>query len=174
MLIISHRGNLAGPGTAPHKENHPESVRHALFLGFDVEVDIWLKNGKYYSGHDKPDYEVNSNFFNNYKLWIHAKNIEALHSLRGNPLINLFYHDIDDCVLTSTQKLWVYPHHKNILTNQSIAVMAERVPGWNLEGCLGVCTDFPTEFKKNRNFHQTFQSDEEIVISNEDIQALNR
>ena len=45
MKIISHRGNLNGPNSV--SENSILAISRALGQGFDVEIDVWFKNGKY-------------------------------------------------------------------------------------------------------------------------------
>jgi len=147
MIIISHRANTNGPNTAYFGENHPSSIKYVLSLGFNVEIDVRYLNNKFVLGHDKAEYEVGDNFFYNDRMWVHCKNIEALEKLISNPLINAFYHDKDDCVLTSQGFIWTYPDAKNILTSKSIAVMIENVDGWDLNNCAGVCTDLPFKFK---------------------------
>lgn len=140
MIKIAHRGNLHGPN--PDKENHPDYLLEALNQGFDAEVDVWFIDGKYILGHDKPQYEVGYNFLLNSKLWHHAKNIPALGKLNSENsyLINCFFHDTDDCVLTSGGWIWTYPGKE--LTQHSIAVMPERVPDWDLSLADGICSDF--------------------------------
>lgn len=143
-LLIAHRGNTKGPN--PSQENHPSYIRSALWDGYHAEVDVWLVDGKYVLGHDKPDYEVDQTFFYNDKLWVHCKNIEALYKLRTNPVVNAFFHDQDDCTLTSQGYIWTYPK-KLLLTDKSIAVMPERVEDWDLSSAYGICTDFPDRYK---------------------------
>ena len=46
MIYISHRGNIDGPDTG--KENSPDYIIKALSLGFDVEIDVWFKDDKFY------------------------------------------------------------------------------------------------------------------------------
>ena len=58
--IIAHRANLNGPNSA--EENHPASIDRAIDQGFDVEVDLWFLDGKYFIGHDNPDHEINEDF----------------------------------------------------------------------------------------------------------------
>lgn len=149
MRFIAHRGNLNGP--IPERENHPSYIQSAISSGFDVEIDVWYQNEKFILGHDKPDYEVGYQFFYNDRLWVHCKNIEALRKLVTNPLVNAFYHDQDDCVLTSQGFIWTYPRLLT-LTDKSIAVMPERVPEWDLTGIYAVCSDYVSELKKNISF----------------------
>ena len=54
MILISHRGNIMGPN--PEQENHPDYIREALNIGYDVEIDVWYTD-KFMLGHDKPQYE---------------------------------------------------------------------------------------------------------------------
>lgn len=146
MIFIAHRGNLDGPN--PDKENHPDYIQKALDAGFEVEIDVWYLDGKYLLGHDKPDYEVPVSFISNEKFWQHAKNIQALYRmncLRPKKLFNCFFHDTDDAVLTSGGMLWTYPG-KEIMMD-SIAVMPERVPDWDISQAYGVCTDFPRKYQ---------------------------
>ena len=79
MHFISHRGNLKGPNK--NLENKPNYIQEALDKGFDVEIDVWLNKEKFYLGHDKALYETDINFIGQKKIWVHAKNIEALNKL---------------------------------------------------------------------------------------------
>ena len=49
MYYISHRGNLKG--SKPEYENHPNYIKKALSMGYDVEIDVWYISCKkcYYS-----------------------------------------------------------------------------------------------------------------------------
>jgi hypothetical protein len=147
MLHIAHRGNLNGPN--PKKENRPTYLLEAISKGFYVETDLWvLKNNDLYLGHDKPQYKITINFLLGIKnkLFCHCKNIKALHFLLKNyPEIECFYHDKDDCVLTSKNNIWTFPGKD--LTLLSICVMPERVSQIP-HNCLGVCTDYPLKYKK--------------------------
>ena len=44
-IIIAHRGNSNGPSSA---ENSIESITSCLNLGFNVEVDVWSVDGKFW------------------------------------------------------------------------------------------------------------------------------
>ena len=46
MKIISHRGNLKGPD--PKNENTKGQIDKALKMSFDVEIDLWKINNKYF------------------------------------------------------------------------------------------------------------------------------
>ena len=138
MIIISHRGNISGPNK--EKENNPEYVEEALKY-FNVEVDVWYVNKKWFLGHDGPSYLVDLSFLKQSGIWCHSKNIEGLYQLMEHPdKINCFWHQEDDVTLTSFGYLWTYPGKK--LTNKSIAVLPEKGKFKNLKFAAGMCTDF--------------------------------
>jgi len=148
MIYIAHRGNLNGPDL--ENENKPEYLLEAIESGFFVETDLWLINSLLYLGHDEPQYEINIDFLLKIKdkLFCHCKNIAALDFIINNyKEIECFYHDKDDCVLTSKNNIWTSPGKE--LFHSSICVMPERSNKIPLN-CLGVCTDYPLKYKKNK------------------------
>jgi hypothetical protein len=82
-----------------------------------VEVDVWLKDGKFYLGHDEPKYKVDESFLENFRIICHAKNVEALHKMLSNKEIHCFWHEGDYCTITSKGWVWKYPeiYNKGIL-----------------------------------------------------------
>ena len=60
MIYISHRGNL--DGKSEKDENNPEYVMNAVKKGFDVEIDVWFKEGNFFLGHDDPKFKIERNF----------------------------------------------------------------------------------------------------------------
>lgn len=147
MILIAHRGNINGPN--PKEENKPEYLLNTIKLGYHVEVDLWYIDNKLYLGHDNPQYNINIEFLLSYKdkIFCHCKNIPALNYIIENyKEIECFFHDTDDCVLTSKNHIWTYPG-KN-LTKNSICVMPERV-NQKVEDCYGICTDYL--LNKNNN-----------------------
>jgi len=148
VIYIAHRGNTQGPN--PDKENHPDYLRDALRKGYDVELDVWFIGGKYVLGHDKPQYEVADYFFDNPHMWCHAKDIATMTSLLDPGfLINAFYHETDACTLTTQKWIWTYPG-RPVPGWRSIAVMPERVPGWDISLAGGICTDTPIKYQISR------------------------
>ena len=143
-FIISHRGNISGPN--PNKENHPDYIKEALNKGFNVEIDLWFDNNKVYLGHDAPQYDIDPYFLINNKFWIHAKNIDAAYFLSNFFSLNWFFHDKDDCTLTSKGYIWTYPSKQ--ITKKSIAVLPEKVQNYDISLAVGVCTDFPSNYLK--------------------------
>jgi|TARA_B100000073_G_C23590781_1_gene516228 hypothetical protein len=141
MILISHRGNINGKDV--ENENNPLYIDRALGKGYDVEVDVWYKNSKWYLGHDKPQYEIELDYLRNKKLWCHAKNIEALNLMLGDD-IHCFWHQEDDVTLTSCGFVWTYPGKK--LTEKAICVLPEKnneIP----KKVLGICSDYIVSYK---------------------------
>ena len=81
MILISHRGNINGKNS--DRENSIEYIEEALDMGYNVEIDVWVIDNKFYLGHDNPLYEVDFLFLINNKLWCHAKNLEALLKMKN-------------------------------------------------------------------------------------------
>ncbi len=150
--LIAHRGNVTGPC---EYENHPEYLKETLNDGFDVEVDVWMnasvrnEHGIYeyftglYLGHDKPQYKIDLYFFENPKVWAHAKNAEALDlMLKHNKPIHCFWHQNDDYTFTSNGFLWTYPGKQ--LFAKSIAVHPGKTSDLNhlRKTCAGLCSDY--------------------------------
>lgn len=108
MRYIAHRGNVDGP--CKSRENTPEAIWQALGAGYDVEVDVWRIDGHFFLGHDGPGkMEVPVKFFQDERVWCHAKNAEALAFLREFKNIRSFWHNTDRYTLTSYGEIWTYP-----------------------------------------------------------------
>jgi len=120
MIRIAHRGNYAGRNI--DRENHPFYIYEAWHKGFDVEMDVWYENEKFYLGHDKPMHFVSLEFLENDMFWVHAKNIAALKQLWRNPKVNVFWHEKDDYTFTSQGFKWA---NAGMMTFDGIAVMPE-------------------------------------------------
>lgn len=138
MLLISHRGNLSGPNK--NLENNPEHIL-TVIKKYNVEIDLWCKNGKLFLGHDEPRYQINDTFFID-GMWVHCKNIEAVQYIK-NTSANWFWHENDKLTLTSHKYVWCYP---GIYLNSGITVEF----GYNSnlpKDILGVCTDYPELYK---------------------------
>lgn len=149
MKLIAHRGNIYGP--IPEKENSLDYIEEALNKGFDVEVDVWYRNGKYFSGHDSPTHFIPFEFFflHSARLWVHAKTIETLHKLLQwkslalvFPMFDFFYHAGDACALTSEGYIWTHPYYSHVVTDKSIMVLPGSVIAGRYLGCHGICSDY--------------------------------
>ncbi len=141
MIFISHRGNISRK--IKSKENTPLYVNQALKLGFDVEIDVWLKNGEFYLGHDFPKIKINFKYLENKKLWCHAKNIDAIFGL-SKIKSKYFWHQKDDVTITSNGYFWTFPGKK--LTKKSICVLPE-ISNYRKIKCAGICSDFIKKYK---------------------------
>lgn len=141
MILISHRGNING--RIEDHENRPEYIENTLALGFDVEIDVWFKDGEFYLGHDEPQYEVDYKFLINERLWCHAKNVDAILEMKKY-VIHYFWHEEDTLTLTSKNYIWAYPGKQPI--KRSIAVMPELFND-DVSQCIGVCSDYILKYK---------------------------
>ena len=147
MILIAHRGNINGPN--PHNENRPEYILNTINKGYYVEIDIWYEDNKLYLGHDDTQYKINDDFLLSIqeKIFCHCKNIKALNYIIENyPQIECFFHDTDDCVLTSKNHIWTYTGKE--LTTNSISVMPEKVNQVPYN-CYGVCSDYVINYIKS-------------------------
>jgi hypothetical protein len=138
MILISHRGNLNGPNSC--LENHPDSIKYALSLGYDCEIDVWKIDENFFLGHDLPQFEIEKEFlFKNLGLWIHCKNFEALEdlSLESDLKNNIFFHNKDDYTLTSKGIIWAYPG-KNVRKN---CVRVQLGVATYPKDIYGICSD---------------------------------
>lgn len=149
MIYIAHRGLMDGPDEL--RENSPEQIKDALSKGFDVEIDVWKLNNKWFLGHDGPTYETTFDFINDLGVWAHCKNLDALYHFTTTEDIifcDYFWHQEDDFTLTATGIIWTYPGKH--LTNQSIAVVPERCENYweyvKTVDIYGVCTDYVNKF----------------------------
>lgn len=140
MILISHRGNLNG--RMVDLENTPEYIDLAISKGFDVEIDVWLVDGKIYLGHDSPETEITKSFLSERKdrLWVHCKNVDMVSFLNlEKELFNFFWHENDTLTLTSKGYIWAYPGKQPI--KNSVAVLPEITQDL-VTSCVGVCSDF--------------------------------
>ena len=139
MILISHRGNLNG--RIPKRENGDKYCQDAIDAGYNVEIDVWYTD-TWWTGHDRPQYRVDPNFFKKEEVWCHAKNIEALYRL-ADMAAHCFFHQKDDVVLTSKGYLWTYPTFP--LTKKSICVLPE-IQKVDYSECAGICSDYVVRY----------------------------
>jgi len=147
MILISHRGNLDGES---NYENNPDIIEKVINLGYDVEVDLRLNDGKLYLGHDNPEYLINDNWLldKKDKLWVHCKDLKTIEKLSCNSIfqnVNYFFHEEDKLTITSKGFLWVYPGYQPL--KNSIAVLPEK-HNEDISSCIGICSDYIKSYKK--------------------------
>lgn len=142
MILISHRGNL--DGRQINMENNPVYVMEAISKGFNVEVDVWVQNDRFFLGHDSPNYEVTESFLENDKIWCHAKNIESLSKMKKNKNIHFFWHQNDDYTITSNGFFWSYPGK---FTNEDCIIVLPETINYEFNRKVhGICSDFISKF----------------------------
>ena len=152
MIYISHRGNVNGK--IEEAENNPKYIDDTLQMGFDVEVDVWYVDGKWWLGHDGPQYEIDFDWLDHRsdRLWVHCKNKQAVEYLIENDYeaanINWFWHEEDTMTLTSFNYVWVYPGKQPV--KGSIAVMPE-INDDDISKCAGICSDYIQKYKNENN-----------------------
>ena len=143
MIIIAHRGLIAGPNKG--LENTPTQIDLAISMELGVEIDLWYVDKQYYLGHDEPQYEIDLDWL--YKrennLWIHCKNIDALLKMKKS-FLHYFWHENDTVTLTSKGFIWAYPGKQPI--KNSIAVLPE-INNDPVEECFGICTDYVLKYR---------------------------
>jgi len=137
MILISHRGNING--RIPEMENKPGYIEDAIKMGYNVEIDVWLVDHGFFTGHYSPQYEVSYDWFfmRMDKFWVHCKNIKALTFLLHSSL-NCFWHEKDKVTLTSKKYIWAFPGSQPI--EKSIAVLPE-LNNDDISQCMGICSD---------------------------------
>ena len=143
MILISHIGNINGKDV--ENENNPLYIDRALGKGYDVEVDVWYVNGKWYLGHDEPTYEIELDYLKDNNLWCHAKNIDALNEMTQYSDIHSFWHQGDDVTLTSKNFLWTSPNKQ--LTENSICVLPE-LNKQTPTDVFGICSDYIIKYEE--------------------------
>lgn len=143
MILISHRGNLSG--RFPNKENSPTYIQEALSSGFDVEIDVWCVEGKWYLGHDEPLYPIVESFLENENLWCHAKNAIAFEKMLSNENIHCFWHENDKRTLTSKGYIWTFIGEE--LIENSITINPPVKLDALSSKAVGVCSDYITQYK---------------------------
>ncbi len=90
-----------------HGVNHPGLIETYLKAGYGVEVDVRVRQGKFYSGHDEPIWllplEKFYNFANQRFFLFHAKDLQTFQFLHNNKMdgLHFFFQDKDDICLSS-------------------------------------------------------------------------
>lgn len=103
MIYIAHRGNTEGP---TEFENRVEYLKHAYSLGHGIEFDVIEHNGKLYFGHDEPQENFDYELALMPNVFVHLKNLGAVELLAYDFNLNMFSHDVDECVMTSHGYVW--------------------------------------------------------------------
>jgi hypothetical protein len=148
-IVYSHRGNLEGPN--PSKENLPEYIYKALAEDFKVEIDLRVKGGSLYLGHDEPQYPVSWTWLSNRsgRLLVHVKDLNAIRIESALwDSFHCFCHVGDPFTITSWGQMWIHdltlPWAADsiipLITTDQIKQFLSRA---QTEHVHGICTDFP-------------------------------
>lgn len=142
MKLISHRGNIKEPN--PNRENSPSYIDSAISSGYEVEIDVRYIDGKFWLGHDTPDYEVTPQWLKMRcdKLWIHCKDLASA-SQFSDMIWKAFCHTNDPYVFTTNGYVWV--HRLDVeLTDRAIIPLLDEDDIRNYYGnpVYAVCTDY--------------------------------
>jgi len=159
MKFIAHRGNIWGP-EAVH-ENHPQYVIGAIQAGFHVEVDCHFLHGKWFFGHNHPQFYSKMNFLKIDGVLCHAKNVNAVKQLvdyckTQNGEYHWFWHQEDAYTMTNLGYIVVYPGCKIPDTTKTIVMMPEMAYDMpnvvkilrDLPNIYGVCSDYVGQIKE--------------------------
>lgn len=154
MRLVSHRGNLEGP--QPSMENHPDYIDNALKYG-RVEVDLRIIDGRYYLGHDEPQYEIPLSFLldRKYHLYVHCKTLETISYLSKYEVketrvlqlydLNCFWHENDKMTMTSHGDVWCYPGY--YIPNGITVLFGNTITKENFNIARNICTDYPLNIR---------------------------
>jgi hypothetical protein len=150
MKYISHRGNLCG--RIPQLENKPIYIDTAISAGVDVEVDLHVIASTLYLSHDdiwsESCWTISPEFLfeRKDKLWIHAKNLNAVQWLIENGQeLNWFWHETDQLSITSKNWIWTADYMKtgnNIILMDTVSddrYLLELFPNTYISG---LCSDY--------------------------------
>lgn len=148
MKIISHRGNIQHP--KPSLENNPDYILEAINQGYDVEIDVRIKNNELFLGHDTPDYKIDISWLYKYydNIWIHAKTFEVLELLIDKKNLKVFYHEKEDHTIINNCNL-IWSHNIKVATNKSIIPLLDikDIKNYEYKPVYGICTDYINELE---------------------------
>lgn|SRR4030067_663960 len=139
MKLLSHRGNIVGP--ISKYENTIPYIDAAIRTGFDVEIDLFFKNDRFYLGHDRPERDISIEYLlkNKSVLWCHAKTINTLYELLRIEM-HCFFHDVDKVTLTSKGIIWTFPDEE--VTEKSVIVNNKSYVEQYPVKVYGICSDY--------------------------------
>ena len=144
MILISHRGNITG--RIPDSENRPSYIQDTINLGYDVEIDVQMKEGQLHLGHDYAQYRVELEWLVERKdrLWIHTKDFESLDLLIDKGLRIFFHEQERQTIINNTNLIW--SHDLGSVSRKSIIPLLDLVSineyGYLAQDVYGVCSDY--------------------------------
>lgn len=108
MRIVSHRGNVRGPGSQCERIH----VEEALLSGYDVELDVRFSTWRLYVGHDEPLYELPRDWIRSdiaERLWFHAKDERAQQALSTVGHHVFMHEDEPNAFVVPEGLMWIHP-----------------------------------------------------------------
>lgn len=145
MKLFSHRGNTAG--AKPELENTGKYVQAALDGGYCVEIDVRLKHGEYWLGHDEPREKISLELMQDNRVLVHAKTVETFYELLKRKTIHSFYQKDEEIVLTSWGKKLYHEKLKTAYDFTSDEIYVDLECNVSHDNSYGIITDKPIEFK---------------------------
>jgi hypothetical protein len=143
VRLIAHRGNLNGP--IPERENHPDYLVEALNCGVEVEVDVWVTDGKIFFG----EHEVGETFVYliSKDAWFNCKNPEAVEYFKtrnDGENYKYFYETDGGKIVSSTGHEWVEAPLDLEEEQSSEVIVLDLSEGHDYKygEVFAVCTDF--------------------------------
>jgi len=145
MIKIAQRGNFKGRDTT--RENTVSYIEEAILAGYDVKIDVWLINEKWYLGHNLPIEEIQLSFMERPEIWTHARDLQGYVSLFNNSKVHTFWHSRDDYTFTSKNIKWAKSGDK---TRDGIQVMPNSSTWAHIisKPPLGVCSDDFSQYEQ--------------------------
>lgn len=113
-------------------------------MGFDVEIDVWLRDGRPFLGHDGPRTPVDVSTLLDERVWCHAKAPDALDFLLSIGS-HCFFHEGDEVTLTSRGVILTLVGRVPIPS--SICMLPEARYVDRLPDCAGICSDYAEKFR---------------------------
>ena len=116
--LLTHRGNISGPGTA--KENSIDALTTALALGYGIELDVRTgSDGDYYLSHDALVDDHSSGAERWYDFIRHLRDSKLVSSLTGGMA--------HDGLRRSTPRIWVNIKDERIDMARLAATISEEL-----------------------------------------------
>ncbi len=158
MKIISHRGNIDGPGSDCERDR----VEMAIDAGFYVELDVRRAFNELMIGHDKLLYKLPVDWIRKPladRFWFHAKDVATFNEL-GALGLRVFMHTDEPFAVVFPERLkWIHPVHNPVVydrfTVKDVAVDVAGYPRLDVTSVThspyAICTDWPNQWKDYEN-----------------------
>lgn len=146
MKLISNRGNTNGVNA--ELENTQPYIQVAINKGFEVKIDLWVKDGKLHLGTDEAKTPLDIDWLerNHSKLWLHCRDVEVMSKFSSLDTtghnIHFFWHDGNKISLTNRGYMWCEPGE--IVVG---GIVYQPTETDSTEGFFGACSDSIERYK---------------------------